>query len=496
MWRRIKLLLILGSFLLASDYDNIPLGSLNYEAWDYFRTAGYIITIPPTSKPYSQRFSKIFFQEKLASTRLNTQGLFYKERVKYPPQNQTIKFKTTPATIHFAPMVKLDYNNFKDYYTPLGFMVYPQNQVAYLGFRFFLDTLSKISFYHFSEVVFRRRYEADTLDPAGRHYPNTRYKSYQNFFAFETRQAYMRIPFSILTLQVGRDYLYLGPGYRSSVILANHLPSFDQIQLGVQEKDYSVLWFVAGLSRWDSYHRFLSGQRGEINITKHFRLGGTMLVVYSPDSLQTKNFLGYLNPLIPLYLEKSITGDDDNVLMALDFIWYLRTLKLYSAIMLDNFEFNRRTDRPPNCYCLTVGYYFPYHNCALRGEYSKITRYTYYHRIYHIAYTHYSVPIGHALGPDADELFLQGEYYPNSKLQILAQLSIIRRGDGNRGNLDNRSWEAGELVIREFPSGDVERRRLLGITVNYYPSSIFKISAGIYYDSRQDFVGHLSVIYN
>ncbi|MEO0072627.1 MAG: capsule assembly Wzi family protein, partial [candidate division WOR-3 bacterium] len=351
-----------------------------------------------------------------------------------------------------------------------------------------------LSLYHNSSVIFHTANQPDTWDASGRHYPGTRYKSYTNYFAFQTSVAYLAFPVWFFTAKLGRDYLSLGPGYRSSVILSSDAPTLDQILIKTEQPNYKLLWFVAGLSRWYEYSRFLSGQRGEINLTKHLRLGSTMLVVWSPDSLQTKNALGYLNPLVPLYLEKSITGDDDNVLVGFDLTLYLKNLKLYGALLVDNYEFNTRPDRPPNCYGLTAGLYLPFRDWALRTEYSKITRYTYYHRIYHLAYTHYSVPLGHSLGPDADELYGRLEYYPQEHLRLAWVWLWVRRGDGNLGSVEHKTWDSQESPIRIFPSPPVRKYLTIGFEGIYFPSSRVEFKTGLYYEYReQKFMNFVSL---
>ncbi|MDW7988248.1 MAG: capsule assembly Wzi family protein, partial [candidate division WOR-3 bacterium] len=451
-------LVLLISLIIASFADDVPTNFWTYKALDYLYTTGYLNTIPPTSKPYSTLTVKRLLSElDLTTLPGNSQTAFYLNRLKSELDYQAlVKINIGSTNMLYTPIIRLTHNNFSSRYTPQGLIADPQNNLASLGFKLSFDSTAPISFYHLSWATFRMRRDADTWDPAGRHYPNTRYKSYTDYFAFETPVAYISFPMWFLKAKIGRDYLEIGPAYRSSVILSCVPLTLDQILIKAEAKNYKILWFVAGLSRWHEYQRYLSGQRGELSITRYFRLGGTMLVVWSPDSLQTRSFFGYLNPLVPLYLEKSITGDEDNVLMGLDLSLTLKNLKFYGALLIDNYEFNQQPNRPPNCYGLSYGIYLPYKNFALRSEYSKVTRYTYYHRIYHIAYTHYSVPLGHSLGPDADELFCQGEFYPHKTLRIALIGLLVRRGDGNRGSLEHKTWDANEIPIREFPSRPIE----------------------------------------
>ncbi|MEO0075403.1 MAG: capsule assembly Wzi family protein [candidate division WOR-3 bacterium] len=489
---------------IAAPLDNIPTQSYIYEAVDYLKTAGYLKAIPPTSKPSThQDIANLLTELNLNNKQLNNQTQFYLNQLcsefniplsvnlKSQPKQRLISLNYGYGKMYINPTFTFNHNNFSHHLNPIGNYVYLNNQIGTIGLNFYLDSLSKISFFNRTEINFGINKFRDTIDPAGHHLPYSRVKAYKDYLCFETKQAYLSFPFYFLTLQIGRDYLSLGPTYRGSILLSDITPALDHMQLRLQKNNYKALWFVASLSPWYDFHRFLSGQRLEIDILKNLRIGASMLVVYSFDSLQTRGFFGYLNPLIPIYLEKSNTGDEDNILFGIDFVTYLKKLKLYGHLMLDNYEFNRRPDqpphyRPPNCYALTVGNYLPFANFSLRIEYSKITRYTYYHRIYHIAYTHYSVPLGHPLGPDADEMWLRFDYYLTNNLQISLIGTKTRCGDGNRGDLDNLTWDADEQPIREFPSGNIETTITYGPTFDYYLLNNLIIRGGVFYNNLKE----------
>jgi len=484
------------SFSSAAPLDNITTDSWIYDAVDYLKTTGYIKSIPPTSKPWTrQEVINLLQESNINKSYNNPQAGFYINRLLREFSDDLL------MDIHIArykPVAKINYGSgdvFINLYgqlvhsklpywlTPYGNNIFPDNQTVSGGIIFNLDHNSKISLFHHSELTYYRKKIYDTTDANIFHVLGMRVMESSNIITYDVKEAYLSFPFYFLTVELGRDYLYLGPGYRSSVLLSNIAPSMDQIQLRTGNKNYKALWFVSTLSSWYYYHRFLSGQRLEFNLGRHIKLGGTMLAVYSFDSLQTKGFWGYLNPLIPIYEEVANTGHDDNLLIGFDFVTYIKQCKIYGQFLLDNYEFNHRTNRPPNAYGLTLGTYFPYSQFAMRAEYSKITRYTYYHRILHIAYTSYSVPLGHSLGPDADELFLRFEYYPVAKLRLNFVASLTRRGDGNRGDLDNKTWEAGEALPTTFPSGTVEKTILVGPEIYYQPRVDLRVLAGIYYNN-------------
>jgi len=500
----------------AAPLDNIPTNSWIYDAIDYLKVSGYIKSIPPSSKPWTkQEVINLLNSSSINRTYANSQTAFYIDRLliefsddllmglKTSKNKPPIKIDYGQGDIFVNAYARFTHSKLPYWLTPYGNNMFPDNQTGSLGIIFNLDQNSKISLYHYTEFTYfyNKIYDSDSTDTHIRHVPGTRltesfqYLSLQSHFRFDTKEAYIAFPIYFLTVEIGRDYLYLGPGYRSSVLLSDIAPSFDQIQLRATGKSYKALWFCSALSPWYDKHRFLTGQRLEFNLGKYIKIGGTMLTAFSFDSLQTKGFWGYINPLIPNFVELHDSGHDDNLLMGFDFVTYIRQCKIYGQLMVDNFEFNKRHNRPPNTYSLAFGAYLPYKQFAMRGEYSKITRFTYYHRILHIAYTSYSVPLGHSLGQDADELFLRFEYYPIDKLRLNLVSSLTQRGAGNHGNLADRTWDDGEPRPTTFPSSPIEKLTLVGPEFYYQPRFDLIIQGGIYYNSDNKINSFLKIEY-
>lgn len=502
--------------MISAPLDNISTNSWIYDAIDYLKTSGYIKTIPATSKPWTrQEVINLLKSSSINKTNTYSQAAFYIDRLlgefsddllmdmKITKKKPPVKINYGSGDIIVNAYIRVTQSKLPYWLTPYGNNIFSDNQTGSAGVVFNLDHNSKISLYHYTEVTYfhEKIYDSDSTDPHLHHVPGTRltesfhYLSVQSHFRFDTKEAYIAFPLYFLTVELGRDYLYLGPGYRSSVLLSDIAPSMDQIQLRANGKNYKALWFCSALSPWYYYHRFLTGQRLEFNIGKYTKIGGTMLTVFSFDSLQTKGFWGYLNPLIPNFIEMHDSGHDDNLLMGFDFVSYIRQCKVYGQFMVDNFEFNKRPTRPPNCYGLTFGAYLPVKQFAMRAEYSKITRYTYYHRILHIAYTSYDVPLGHSLGPDADELFFRFEYYPINKLRLDLVASLTRRGDGNQGSLDNKTWVDGEARPLTFPSEPVEKTNLIGPEIYFQPRFDLTVQVGVYYNNNKKINSFLKLEY-
>jgi len=163
--------------------------------------------------------------------------------------------------------------------------------------------------------------------------------------------------------------------------------------------------------------------------------------VTSWDELQPRQLGGLVNPLIPIYLTAANTSMTDNLLVGWDAVYYLPRTKLYAQLFLDNYEFNTRKISP-NATGTQVGVYWaPNLPMEARLEYTRVTAFTYYHRVHYIMYENYLTTMGHPLGPDADQIFATVSTTPNGWLKVNIGADYTRRGYHNRGDYLRKSFK-------------------------------------------------------
>ncbi|UCG42854.1 MAG: hypothetical protein JSU73_13505 [candidate division WOR-3 bacterium] len=268
----------------------------------------------------------------------------------------------------------------------------------------------------------------------------------------QVEHAYLAFKIPWLRLELGRDGFYWGPGYVSSVMLSDNAPTLDHVQLSARFRGFKFVSFTSYLSRWDAKPRFLPAQRLEISLWDCLTVGGAMMSVTSWDSVQPSSLGGIVNPLIPIHFESANGGQVDNLMVGWDAAVYLPRTKLYGQLFIDNYEFNTRRISP-NAVGLQAGaFWAPHLPIEARFEYARVTAFTYYHRKHYIMYENYLVPLGHEIGPDADQLYASARSVVLPSLRVGLWGDLTRRGYFNRGDYLRRAFYEGEPLPEKFPA--------------------------------------------
>jgi len=479
-------LLCTCALLAAGPLESIRTDSWVYEAIDNLKLAGLIGSVPSSSRPWTVGYAAGLVAEANAHPRVTkVRGVtaWWLKRLQgefnlMPPNTMCVV--QNPPYPRWSPLfrIPIDSGAIRVDFFSRG-KADTANQSLSLGAEFKTSGSDRFLLYNRMEFTGFTHRIPDVLDSGWiTRVPGTREHSWMGRATFDIPEAGLRFRIPWLDLEMGRSHLYWGPGYRSSVMLSDTAPSLDQVRLSGTWKRLKLIYFTAALSPWKNYQRFVSGQRLEVNFWNQLVLGGAMFTGYSPDSAQTKSLYGYLNPMIPIYFELANSGQDDNLAVGADAAWYLPYVKLYAQLLLDNYEFIWKWDTvdnriPPNAYGLQFGLLAtPLPFVQLRAEYAKVTEYTYYHRVAQTAFTQYDIPLGSALGPDADELYAELTWQPFAWGSAGIAASQTRRGDRNRGDFRHKTWipDSGPRDLR-FPTGIVEQTLAVGPRVVYNPTS-------------------------
>jgi hypothetical protein len=269
----------------------------------------------------------------------------------------------------------------------------------------------------------------------------------------ETELAYIAFRIPWLRLELGRDEFVWGPGYTGSVMLDDTAPALDHIQLCASYRNFKFLTFTSLLSRWGEKPRWLAAQRIELSLWNRLTLGGALMSVTSWDTLQPRQLGGLVNPLIPIYLTAANTNMTDNFLVGWDAVLYLPRTKVYGQLFLDNYEFNDLLNAPNAVGTQAGVYWAPNLPVEGRFEYTRVTAFTYYHRVPSIMYENYLTTMGHPLGPDADQLLAAVNVTPNGWLKVDLTADYTRRGYYNRGDYNRMSYHMDDTIfLRDYYS--------------------------------------------
>ena len=456
--RRIALPLFAAAALaMAASLENLPTDSRLYDDFDLLKTSGLIRSMPPTSKPWTRAEAIRFVVEADSLSFIRPCGTAQRAALRRllaefagelpePPAGLSPRRPLAAASVPEGPNQRARFDLFSRGFASRA------SQALSVGTVLNNRPGDRFCFYDRIELTGWRPQLVAVADSSGIHVPGDRVQPWEKFVTFDMEEAYLAFKIPWLRLELGRDEFVWGPGHTGSVMLDDNAPSLNHIQLCADYPNFKFLSLSSYLSRWGLKPRFFSAQRLEVSLWNRVTLGGAMMAVASWDEFQPIDLAALLNPLLPIYFTTATAGHGDNFLVGWDATVYLPQSKVYGQLFLDNYEFNTRADAP-NALGLQAGaYWSPNLPVELRAEYTKVTPFTYYHRRYSLMYENWQVPLGHALGPDADQVFGSLRITPLNWLRFTLAGDYTRRGYYNRGDYVRKSfWYESQHSHAELP---------------------------------------------
>lgn len=282
---------------------------------------------------------------------------------------------------------------------------------------------------------------------------------------------YIKVGLPWIVLFFGKDNLHWGPGRHGALSVSKQPLPMNIFKLTAQYHPVKFQAFTAGLGS-ELDEKYMSGHRLEFTLWDRINLGMVETVIYG------KRFeVSYLNP-VQIYgtteiSEKSVAGEKDtspdNVLISGDLdIRLLDNFSVYGELMLDDF-------RPLVSYknwgtkfgVLFGGFWidpFSLPDTEFRGEYTFVNQYAYTHIHPINTYTHFDSIIGHQIGTDADDLWLNLKHWFTANLSASISYELERHGEGdvNKPHLKSEPQEDEW----EFLSGVTESTHSIGLDVS------------------------------
>ena len=302
------------------------------------------------------------------------------------------------------------------------------------------------------------------------------------------------IEISDFCLQVGRDYMRWGPGYQGSLMLTDNSPAFDMFKYsgtidlndsGESMAKINFTKFFSLLDSLDEQNRYFSGQRLEYKPFDALTLGLSETAVISYDSS-----LLFINPIPfipPYYITRWIADvlkqpSEINTNVGVDMeLNFHPGIKLYGEWMADDFILTPKTNPYPNRTGFLAGAYFAdplsNGNTDFRIEYTHINNFVYFPTHPWQDYLYQGEYIGHPLGPDADQLYLELTHNLSDRLNLSLSYNQERHGEGQTGiPLPSDPMIANENI---FLSGIIEKQQAYQAQLSYTISPQWEISAGV-----------------
>jgi hypothetical protein len=289
---------------------------------------------------------------------------------------------------------------------------------------------------------------------------------------------YLKFKLPWFELFYGKDNLHWGPGRHGALMLSENPEPINMLRLTAL---YPPIKFQAftGILQSELAKKYFSSHRLEYHPFKRIRLGISESIVYSERFEAI-----YLNP-VQIYLitqtsNKYFKGqaqkNPDNVLISGDLdIILLKNLELYGELLIDDFlpfSYGLRSYKNwGSKFGILFGSYYVdplgLEYTDLRVEYAFINQYTYTHHRPANAYTNSDSIIGHHIGTDADDLWLNLKHWFTPNFTVALGYELERHGKGNvntphegkKGARDDDEWE--------FLSGVTESTHSITLGASY-----------------------------
>lgn len=290
-------------------------------------------------------------------------------------------------------------------------------------------------------------------------------------------RAYVRARGPLGRVTLGHSWLRWGPGITGGVGLSDGAPAFDYVEFRTRiVRRLQLEWFVAVLD--PVAETYLAGHRIELRPVASLDLAFSELARFDGAA----NAPLFLVPMIPFSLiEKRLLKSSDlpadslerkfknNLMWTADFTWHASPgARLYGEVALDDISFS--SEKRP----LSIAWQLGAHGrrrlgsnaVSLRGEYSRVYRYT-YSVFHHHDFDFHGMPTGYPLGPDVEQVFGQLAWCRGADWTFALEGALVRKGEA----------ELGDYYVLESPlpplalSGVVDRDARLAVSVDWSPAA-------------------------
>jgi hypothetical protein len=453
-----SLLAAAAALAMAAGLENVPADSRLYSDFDLLKTSELIHSMPSTSRPWTRgECVRLLLEARSAdpsslgpAQRAALRRLEFEFGAELPALPARQPLVRIPVPDLGKDEARCDFFSYADaaldtQQLSLGAVINNRPDDSFVFYERFDMAV------HHPKII-----EVDIRpDSSGAHIPGTRVMPFHDLVTLETELAYLAFRIPWLRLELGRDEFVWGPGYTGSVILDDAAPALDHVQLCASYRNFKFLTFTSLLSRWGTKPRWLAAQRIELSLRNRLTLGSAILVVTSWDELRPAQLGGLVNPLIPVVLSEENSASEGNSFVGCDAVYYLSHAKVYGQLSIDDYNFDQWG---PNAVGIQSGaHWTPNLPVDVRIEYTRITAFTYYHRVSSIMFENYLSTMGHPLGPDADVLLAAVGFTPNDWFRADVEFDYTRRGYHNRGDCLRKGYKNPEdtFYLRhhdEFPT--------------------------------------------
>lgn len=251
---------------------------------------------------------------------------------------------------------------------------------------------------------------------------------------------------------IAKDQIIFGDGYNSSNILSGKCPTFPMIKFYMKPTSFLEFnwfhgWLVSnvidstnyyldntGKKLYRYYNKYISSNMFTITPFKNFKFSFGNSIIYAEKNIN----LGYMIPfLFYKSVDHTLTMGTENQNSQLFFNISSRNIKhlhLYGSVFFDEIKWSRFSpdSKEKNPLSYKVGSRlsgWPLKNCSATIEYTKTSIVTYNHSIPALTYTSNNYSLGHYLGDNSSELYVDFSYRPIRGLNISVSYTDAKHGN-------------------------------------------------------------------
>ncbi len=290
-------------------------------------------------------------------------------------------------------------------------------------------------------------------------------------------EIYTSFQLGSVSFQLGRTSSSWGPSLRSALLLSDNAGTLPLFRLTADLPQARLTKVVASLERFGGAPQgpiVLFATRLDWMVTPRLRLGfnealvtawGGPLTMY--DLLEP---IPVLSQIIAGYEFHDRLGQARDSTVAVDFDWLVQPgTKLYGVGFVNDMP-ERIAERLARIGVLAGVFFadpFKIRDTSLRLEYSAVTNGTYTHPTFPVlAYEYLGRSLGHWLGPDGDDLYLELSRHLNPSADLQFSYAYTRHGQGRFG-------QPAPPPADWFLSGVVETRNTFGLQLQTIHSPSF-----------------------
>jgi len=255
-------------------------------------------------------------------------------------------------------------------------------------------------------------------------------------------------------IEAGRLRFAWGPGREGRLLVSGDTPPVDALRVSTRFGPVQLTHAATQL-RSDLGERWMAAHRIAYTAPR-LTVGISETVIFGRRSYD----FAYVSPVQLFYVVESNNGDADNNLFGIDVRWLPALgLEIYGELVVDDSNLRDGWMYYGNKNAFQLGAEkaglpgLP--NTDLHLEWSLVDQYTYTHRDSINVAQHFSSPVGHRIGTDADLFTVTLQHWARPWLDLRASYEQERHGEGDILKGDDQRTDRR----RNFLTGTVETTR-------------------------------------